>query len=144
MNNYNKNQRNQRKKAYKRPYMDNKRDAQRKANKAHKIYKQRLVRGHLYDYLHQRVSVSGDFDHICLTTTMDNNKPVLFTDCVVCGKHYEQHFWIKLDQETREKLLLAPGKTRVFFEGTLHTYKSRNEHESAKIGIKDIQLVKEI
>lgn len=144
MNNYNKSYKKQKNKTYVKPYVDNQRDTRRKKNKAKKAYRQKLVRGQLFDHVDSRVPISGILDKVCLYTTMQSNKAVLFTDCVVMGEYYEQHFWIILSEDVRQKLLMSCGDVRIYFTGVLHLYTSRNDHESDKIGVQHIQLSTEL
>ncbi len=142
MNNFNKSK--MKNVPYKRPYVDHQRSIKRKANKATKTYRQKLVRGQLYPLIGQEVHVSADLTSHYVHTTMESGKAVLFTNCVVNNTLYEQHFWIHVPMDIRQKLLLAPNNSRVYFTGVPHTYTSRHDHESDKIGIKNIRLIKEI
>ena len=144
MNNCNKNKHKYKLQVYKRTYVEHQRDSQRKQNKTNKSYKQRLVRGQLYHLVGKEVHISAVLTKHYLTTTMDTEKPVLFTDCVVYFEFYEHHFWIHIPIDVRHKLLLAPDKSRVYFKGTPYVYTSRNDHESDKIGITDINLTTEL
>jgi len=123
--------------------MDRKRDTVRKENKANKKFKHKIVRKNLYSLLGLNVPISAIVKHRFIHSTNENKKPILLTDCVVDNDIHADHFWAKLNDSDREKLLLTPNNSRVEFTCEIHLYTSRQQHESAKIGIQCLKLTKE-
>jgi len=128
---------------YKKPYLDRQRDVKRERNREHKKFKQRIVRKNLYTLVGKTVQLSGVIERKFIHSTKLNRKPILLTDCVVDNDLHTDHFWASISDSDRKKLLLMPNNTRVYFTCVPHLYTSRQAHESAKVGVQSLKLLKE-
>lgn len=123
--------------------MARQRDTKRQENKANKKFKQNIVRKEIYALVDKRVPISAVIERKFIHSSALSQKPILLTDCIVNNKEHIDHFWSSITPLDRKKLLLMPNKSRVYFTGVPHVYTSRHEHESAKVGVQDLKLIKE-
>ena len=69
-------------------------------------------------------------------------KPVLVTDVIIDGIHYD-HLWIEFGILDRRKLKLCVPVTTILFTGVVHQYSRKNDRQvGLKYGVKSVNLVK--
>lgn len=70
-------------------------------------------------------------------------KPVLVTDVIIDGIHYD-HLWITFNILDRRKLKLCTAGTTILFTGVVHRYAKKHDRQvGIKYGVKSVELVKE-
>ncbi len=139
MNNFNKNI--NKKKTYRKSFVDRDRADIRNKNKRHKKHTKNLVRRELYPLIGRTIPISAVLSKHHIESTMISKKPIIVTDCIVNKKIHVDHLWIFITDSDRHKLRVAPDNTRAYFTAVLHEYTSRNSHESGKVGVSTIHLI---
>lgn len=123
--------------------MERQRDTKRRENKKEKKFKQSVVRKNILSLVGEEVLLSAVIQRKFIHSPTLSKKPILLTDCVVNNNIHIDHFWSSISDNDRAKLLLMPNHTRVYFTCVPHLYTSRLEHESAKVGVSKLTLIKE-
>lgn len=99
-----------------------------------------IARDTLEGLRHQEVFVEATLQYMDRKNPL---KPVLVTDAIIDGIHYD-HLWIEFNILDRRKLKLCNLGTTILFTGVVHQYTKKNDRQvGIKYGIKSVELVKE-